>query len=742
VKADPLARDLGAAVAFLALLDPDATTWTFQTFDDSTAKRGELARVLHGTLAGVAESLARLNAQGAGVFVTVNRTDGNGRKAANVTGVRSLFVDEDAPLQRPVALDPSIVVQADRGKHYYWKVAPGVRLDAFKPAQKHLISYYGSDPSVDDLPRVMRLPGFFHMKHGPKLVTLAGGNGKVYQLEEVLVAHPLEVAPPTPKAPPSHGIIARVLASSRVEALEKIVVDVADERSWTEGSRHASAKATAAHARKLDLPRDRTQAIVGAYLERAGKSAAEAADVVAWTFENVAPDPDEVAPRTTTTHGALALAAEPQPEPEPEPEYDWVDAPAEDYPAPLAERAYHGLAGRVVRLLDPHTEADPVAVLLQFLVAFGNAVGREAYFRVGSTAHRAVENTGIVGTSSAARKGTSFNEVRSLFDLANDRWAEERICSGLSSGEGLVWEVRDPGERTPGNGQKGKPRHDPGVDDKRLLAVEPELGKVLKSLQRDGQTLGGTMRELWDCPPRLRTMTKHSPIKATGPHVSIIGHITKPELLKLLDEVDAANGLGNRFLWALVRRSKFLPEGGDLSDRERQPIADELRLALDRARAIRQMVRDADAKRIWASVYGALTRDRQGVYGAVTRRAEAHTLRLSMIYSLLDGSAVVGRDHLLAALAVWDYCEASARCVFGTSLGDAEADEIQRALVVSPNGLTRTEVRDLFNRNLSSVRITRALDVLSRSRLARCRREVTKGRPLNRWFAITPEVPQ
>lgn len=416
--------------------------------------------------------------------------------------------------------------------------------------------------------------------------------------------------------------------------------------------------------------------------------------------------------------------------------HEWLDVPADPYPPALGDAAFYGLAGRFVALHAPHTEADPVALLTQFLVAFGNAVGREAYYRVGPVAHRPVESVGLVGESSVGRKGTSFAEVRFLFDLARDPWADERIVSGLSSGEGLLWEVRDASEKpADGKRKRGEPKVDPGVADKRLLVVESELGRALKTMQRDGNSLSGTLRELWDCPAKIRTLTKHAPCKVSGPHVSLIGHVTKPELLRLLDEIDAMNGLGNRFLWVMVRRARLLPDGGSLSAEDRQPLADELAEALQRARCVRGMTRNAEAAELWAVVYGDLTGDRQGLLGAVTRRAEAHVLRLSMLYALLDGVAVIGKKHLLAALAVWDYAEASARCIFGSSLGDPEADEILRALTAAPEGLTRSAIRDIFNRNVSAARITRALTALARAGLACGRKETTGGRPTERWFA-------
>ncbi|HOL95992.1 MAG TPA: hypothetical protein PLH79_16705, partial [bacterium] len=44
-------------------------------------------------------------------------------------------------------------------------------------------------------------------------------------------------------------------------------------------------------------------------------------------------------------------------------------APNSDpWPAPLDEAAFQGLAGEFVRMVGPHTESDPAALLIQFLV--------------------------------------------------------------------------------------------------------------------------------------------------------------------------------------------------------------------------------------------------------------------------------------------------------------------------------------------------------------------------------------
>ena len=154
------------AAQFLALL---GDKHTFQTFDDSGGKDRKLSRVLHGTLAQHADSLAALNARGAGVFVMVNEGDGMGRKAVNVRRVRALFVDLDgAPLEPVQAskLKAHCIVESSPGRwHAYWLVSD-CSLQEFKPLQKTLAARFDGD-KVNDLCRVMRVPGFNHRKNIP-----------------------------------------------------------------------------------------------------------------------------------------------------------------------------------------------------------------------------------------------------------------------------------------------------------------------------------------------------------------------------------------------------------------------------------------------------------------------------------------------------------------------------------------------------------------------------------------------
>jgi hypothetical protein len=331
--------------------------------------------------------------------------------------------------------------------------------------------------------------------------------------------------------------------------------------------------------------------------------------------------------------------------------------------------------------------------------------------------------------------------MRQPLECVDREWAEARNVSGLSSGEGVIWAVHDALEEQEPIRDKTKRVTDyqtvvtdPGITDKRLMVVEPEFASALRVAERDGNTLSAVLRQAWDT-GTLRVLTRNKPAKATGSHISILGHITKDELLKYLTTTEAANGFANRFMWVCVQRSKLLPEGGNLAQVNFVPIIRKLQEALKFAGGAGEMTRDDEAREMWAEVYPHLTGDRSGMFGSVTSRAEAITLRLSCLYALLDASSIINSRHLAAAVEVWRYCEDSARFIFGDSLGDDTADRILQALRRTSEGLTRTDISSLFDRTKSADQISIALNRLSTMRLAHSTTESTKGRPTERWFA-------
>lgn len=414
----------------------------------------------------------------------------------------------------------------------------------------------------------------------------------------------------------------------------------------------------------------------------------------------------------------------------------------EDWPEPPTEEAFHGLAGRIVHAMEPHSEADPAALLISVVVAFGSACGRGPGFRAEGDFHATNLYVVVVGETAKGRKGTSWGQARRPFAEADPEWAGECLASGLTSGEGVIYHVRDSQSKQVPVKEKGKPTGefveeilDEGVADKRLLVLESEFAQVLKVMGREGNTLSPVVRDLWDR-GEVRTLSKNSPLRATDALVSIIAHVTAEELRRGLTGTEVANGFANRFLFVCARRSKVLPEGGSLSDEELRPLADELRTALRFASVQRVLERDAEARALWAEVYGELSEGRPGLLGAATSRAEAQVMRLAVLYALLDQSGKVRVEHLKAALALWDYCHRSAAYVFGTALGDPLADELlDRLRQAGRDGLTRTEIRDAFGRHANAAQVGRALELLRSRRLTYRERARTGGRPVERWYA-------
>jgi hypothetical protein len=406
------------------------------------------------------------------------------------------------------------------------------------------------------------------------------------------------------------------------------------------------------------------------------------------------------------------------------------------WPESIEPPALHGLAGEIVTLLAPHTEADPVALLIQLLVGVGSVLGPGPHFRVEADRHGTNLFAVLVGQSSKARKGTSWGYVKRLLGASDATWAHGRIQSGLSSGEGLIWAVRDavPARGTSGKPGGGEEPADPGVDDKRLLIVEPEFASTLRVISRDGNTLSPLIRQAWD-DGTLRSMTKNSPAVATGSHISLIGHITRDELERDLEHTETANGFANRFLWVCVKRARVLPDGGNLDSVDVAGVIRALGQAVEVGRSSPEMKRDSEAAEMWRATYPALSEGRPGLWGAVTSRAEAQTVRLALLYALLDRDSAIRRVHLEAALAVWNYCDASCRFIFGDSLGDPVADELLAALREAPEGLTRKQIRDLFSRHARPGSVERALRTLGGRGLVDYEQVRTGGRPAERWFA-------
>ena len=190
-----------AAEQFLTLLAEGVEAFTFQTFDDNKHRKDSaLTRLLHGTLGQHFDELCRLNGLGAGIFVTVNETDLKGRTKANIVNVRAVFQEADRHGVPIPPLTPHIVVETSAGKfHRYWLTRESkAALDDYEGVMRTMVEQFGSDPNARDLARVLRLPGFFHLKDvgNPFLVSIVeASHAQPYTWEQITAVIPPSPAP-------------------------------------------------------------------------------------------------------------------------------------------------------------------------------------------------------------------------------------------------------------------------------------------------------------------------------------------------------------------------------------------------------------------------------------------------------------------------------------------------------------------------------------------------------------------
>jgi hypothetical protein len=411
--------------------------------------------------------------------------------------------------------------------------------------------------------------------------------------------------------------------------------------------------------------------------------------------------------------------------------------PEPDWPEPIGREAYRGLLGEVVDATVPTTEADRNAILIQHLVVFGNAIGisdKTPYCVIGNNGiHRTNLSFLLVGESAYSRKGTSTSDVTLIYVKVDPVWTKDHVKRGLSSGEGVINAVRD--ERW-GLDKEGQPvRLDEGSKTKNILVLETEFGGALTVLQRQGNILGHVLRDAWDGVP-LETLTKNTPLRATGHLVSVIGHTTLVELRAKLLTDDAQNGFANRFLFGLARRERVDPDPPPMPAAVIAGFAARLRTLVQTARARGEIAMSDDARLLWRAVYSMVEQPKPGLYGAVVSRAAAQLRRMAQLYALLDGVAIVEPGHLAAAHAVWRYCDASAAFLFGDRQIDPLANRILDEVRHGAAGVTRTELHAACGNHVTKGALERALAALSRDGLVRREVRSSAGRPVEVWSYV------
>lgn len=390
---------------------------------------------------------------------------------------------------------------------------------------------------------------------------------------------------------------------------------------------------------------------------------------------------------------------------------------------PVMDKAgFPGLLADIVEAATATSEAHPVAVAANVLAMFSCMAGRGPHQWIGDAVVWPRVFLLIVGKSGKARKGTAEHTPLRIFRAADEIIRQRRNigdrlrihAGGLSTGEGIVYAIRDADEA----------KEDAGVKDKRLLVVEPEFDNVLSHVKRDGNTLSATIRNLWDgrdLEPLSKSGQK-SGERATHPHVVIVGHITGFELREKATENDAANGLLNRFITVFVHRPKLVPLPEPTPEERIKGLAERMADAIlaatdgDFSANNKTEIRlGKEAEEYWIEHYPTLSRDRDGKGGSLMARAEVYARVLAMIFCLLDGRREIKPSDLQAALAWVDYWRASVDFIYRMADEDGELDpfaqQVFDAIRAQP-GITATELSNKFHRKRSAAEIKHALEVL------------------------------
>jgi hypothetical protein len=598
---------------------------------------------------------------------------------------------------------PTVTLSTGGGVHVWWRLAsPLLDLNEWQVRQRKLNAKIGSDPTIKDAPRIMRLPGFANVKKkypDPKPICAIEDidPSRVYPVDDIT---------PPAMSKMTRAFIDRGECHKNDGRRDTCFLAAADLRDYGWAVEEAIATLMRRMETFGDIPQDE--------IEDCRRQIPNA-----WKRE----------PRAVP-FGAGGKPGDPS-----LPRVEDVDAiPLETRPWPARPSVMlsHGVVGDLLSRVEMETEADPVAIATTFLVCLGSVVGRGPHAVVDGNRHGVNLFATIIGGTSEGRKGTSLSIVRAVLRDIDEEWVRNCKTSNLTSGEGLIDLVRDDVIATRESKKTGETETYvavPGVEDKRLLFECQELAAAMRAGKSDRSTLFPTLREAWDGQD-LRTATKNNPRRATEPHIAGVAHITPEELFKLQSDADIFGGTWNRFLWIAARRSRLCPHGGDFEDM--RDLQDQVRSVVNHAQNVGRMRRTAAADRLWEQEYFRRADNLAGgTVGAILGRAEAQILRLSMLAALCRREAVVDECDLAAALDLWRYVDETVRMLFAHG-EDPAVLKIVQAVKASP-GISRADLHRSVAKTMPASQFMAALSRAATAGAIVPEVVETAGRPRETW---------
>lgn len=384
----------------------------------------------------------------------------------------------------------------------------------------------------------------------------------------------------------------------------------------------------------------------------------------------------------------------------------------------LDRKAYLGVAGQLVDLVVPHGEAHPAGILVNLLSGWGCIVGTRPRLVLGPDIYYPNLFVVNVGRTAKGRKTSTWRRAKKLLKEIDPNFFESgREQSGYGSGQALIDDVADPLKTTTG-------REVTEVD-RRLLIVEDEFDAIIKVSQNKESKFSSILRTAFDKNAALQAKARTAAGSgvAAEHHIGLVAGITLTELVRSLDQNQIHNGLANRILWVSVERQGSVPIPTWPEESTLRPLLNSLKVATDKARETDEVVLSDEAKQLWIdSMYEELeSDDPQGALGAIIERGAVMTLRLALIYALMNCSQVIGVDHLEAARAVWQYCRASAAFIWGdeaqgeapsASIDPKDVEMTERILDRVGEGMKRSALKNACSSRSNADRFDKCLEEL------------------------------
>jgi len=384
----------------------------------------------------------------------------------------------------------------------------------------------------------------------------------------------------------------------------------------------------------------------------------------------------------------------------------------------ISEEAFYGVIGKIVNLIKDETEASSESLLFQALAILGNLLDRKFYITINGSNIYTNEFVLIVGKTSKARKGTSFRAVSYFFKKAWGKVYEDRIRRGVSTGEGIIWTIRDDVyiDFIKKNGERKRKLQSPGVLDKNIIFLEEEFSKPIKNARRESNNLSETLRVAFDS-ETLQSISKTQPATATDPNITLIGHTTREEFTRVLNEVDKDNGFFNRILFVHSYRSNIISQPKDFEELLiKSDLLTELFLLKDFINKSHstKVTFSEDGAFWWNNFYEQYALAPEQANENIKGRTETHILKVAMILAVSDRTHIINANHLESAKAMLDYSTQTIDYIFKDSKSNSNSAFAILEFLKSKGGkCSRTEISyELFKKKVRSFKIDQYRDEL------------------------------